>query len=95
MRRSRRPALPPPRSTLATPTHGPPPPSPTTPRSYEVLEFEPGKKLVLSGLSEHHTQLDQFIFMPDKSTSGMTVGFGGGRGWGWGGLGSRQRPTRA
>jgi hypothetical protein len=55
--------------------------------SYEVLEFEPGKKLVLSGLSEHHTQLDQFIFMPDKSMTGMTVRGGVGRGLAVAGLG--------
>jgi hypothetical protein len=26
-------------------------------RRYEVLEMDPGKRLVLSGLSEHHTQV--------------------------------------
>jgi hypothetical protein len=33
---------------------------------YEVLEMDPGKRLVLSGLSEHHTQMDQFFFMADR-----------------------------
>jgi hypothetical protein len=33
---------------------------------YEVLEMEPGKKLVLSGISEYHTQMDQFFFMADR-----------------------------
>lgn len=40
---------------------------------YQIIDFEPGKKLVLSGLSEHHTQVDQFIFMPDKHDPDMTV----------------------
>lgn len=56
------------------PTH-PPTNPPTCPPicRYEVLEFEPGKKLVLSGLSEHHTQVDRFIFMPDRHDANMTV----------------------
>lgn len=41
--------------------------------SYQVLEFEPGRKLVLSGLSEHHATVDQFVFMPDNADAGMTV----------------------
>uniref|UniRef100_A0A383VCQ7 J domain-containing protein n=1 Tax=Tetradesmus obliquus TaxID=3088 RepID=A0A383VCQ7_TETOB len=36
------------------------------PMTYEVVEVEPGKRLVLSGLSEHHTQMDQFFFMADR-----------------------------
>lgn len=39
---------------------------------YEVLEYEPNKRLVLSGLSEYHTQLDQFAFMPDRHDSKHT-----------------------
>lgn len=30
-------------------------------RRYEVLEMDPGKRLVLSGLSEHHTQVCALI----------------------------------
>ena len=30
------------------------------------MEYEPAKRLVLSGLSKYHTQLDQFAFMPDR-----------------------------
>ncbi|KAF8056471.1 dnaJ [Scenedesmus sp. PABB004] len=41
------------------------------PMSYEVLEVEPGKRLVLSGLSEHHTQMDQFFFMQDRHDAGF------------------------
>jgi hypothetical protein len=37
-----------------------------------VLEYEPSKRLVLSGLSEYHTQLDQFAFMPDRHDSKHT-----------------------
>jgi hypothetical protein len=36
------------------------------PMQYEILEISPGKRLVLSGLSEHHTQMDQFFFMADR-----------------------------
>jgi hypothetical protein len=48
--------------------------------SYEVVDFEPGKRLVLSGISEYHTETSQFLFMPDRTDPGMTVG-GGWGGW--------------
>jgi hypothetical protein len=38
-----------------------------------VVELEPGKKLALSGLSDHFTSVDQFIFMPDVHDPNMTV----------------------
>jgi hypothetical protein len=43
------------------------------PMSYEVVELQPGKRLVLSGLSEHHTQMDSFFFMTDRHDSGFTA----------------------
>ncbi|KAI8471597.1 MAG: hypothetical protein J3K34DRAFT_520416 [Monoraphidium minutum] len=43
------------------------------PMLYEVLEFTPGRKLVLSGVSEHHTELSQFVFMPDRTDPRMTI----------------------
>jgi hypothetical protein len=62
------------------------------PQSYEVVDFEAGKRLVLSGVSEHHTQLDTFAFMVDRHDPGMTVRRGPGKagraaappGCGWG-----------
>jgi hypothetical protein len=57
-----------------TPT---PSPHPTQSRvrthRYELVDHEPGKRLVLSGVSEHHTQLDTFAFMPDRNDPNMTV----------------------
>lgn len=38
-----------------------------------MLELEPGKRLVLSGLSDVHTQVDDFVFMPDVHDPDMTV----------------------
>ncbi|GBF91196.1 hypothetical protein Rsub_04865 [Raphidocelis subcapitata] len=43
------------------------------PMTYEVLDYEPGRRLVLSGLSPHHTQLDRYVFMADSAMAGMTV----------------------
>jgi len=60
-----------------------------------VLDYDPGKKLVLSGLSEYHTQLDQWIFMGDNQNPNMTVGWGGGGVWGEARAQTWQRDGRA
>eukprot|EP00877_Chromochloris_zofingiensis_P006933 jgi/Chrzof1/2493/Cz11g17180.t1 len=40
---------------------------------YEILEYDPGRKLVVSGISEYHTQMDQFFFMEDRHDARFTV----------------------
>lgn len=45
----------------------------TFPMNYEVLQYEPGKTLVVTGVSDHHTQVDNFFFMQDRNDANFTV----------------------
>jgi hypothetical protein len=43
------------------------------PRSYDVVEYQQARRLVVAGLSEAHTSTEQFIFMADPTNPQYTV----------------------